>query len=251
MPNQVVVIGSGFGGLGLAIRLQARGYQVTILEKRGQVGGRAYQLKKNGYTFDMGPSLITAPFLLEELFSLSGQKLADVVDMIPLDPYYRIFYHDGSHIDYTGNPDTMKKEMARFNSADAGRYDDFFNAVTPIYDAVIREGLGATPFDTLKQMVRFIPRALALGGFRSVTSFVNRYFMDERHRFAFSFHPLFIGGSPFRSPSIYAMIPALEREAGVWFARGGMYSVVQALAQTFTSLGGTIRTHSPVEEIVV
>jgi len=251
MGRHIAVIGSGFGGLGLAIRLQASGYEVTIYEKRARVGGRAYQMQKEGYTFDMGPSLITAPFLLTELFRLAGKTLSDAVDLIPLDPFYRIYFHDGSRLDYSGNRRRMKEEMARFNRADAERYDDFFRAIGPIYDAVIREGLGATPFLTLKSMAKFIPRALSLGGFRSVTSFVNRFFTDERHRFAFSFHPLFIGGSPFRSPSIYAMIPALERNAGVWFAKGGMYAVVRALEQLLLDLGGTVKTGAAVEEIVV
>lgn len=249
--NRITVIGSGFGGLGAAIRLQSRGFDVTIFEKQEKVGGRAYQFMKDGYTFDMGPSLITAPFLLRELFTAANTSLEDHLELIPLDPYYRMYFHDGTHLDYTGDPVRMKREMARFNTDDAANYDRFFQDIQPIYDAVITEGLGSRPFPDWKSMARFIPRAISIGGLRSVHSFVKRYFEDERHRFAFSFHPLFIGGSPFRSPSIYAMIPALERDGGVWFARGGMYSLVKALENLFLGIGGTIHTGSEVEEIVV
>ena len=145
----------------------------------------------------------------------------------------------------------MKQELARFHPGDAAQYDRFFADIKEIYDAVITEGLGSTPFVSWKSFLSFVPRALRLGGLRPVYSYASRYFKDERIRFAFSFHPLFIGGSPFRAPSIYIMIPYLEREAGVWFAMGGMYSLVSALEKVFLELGGTIRTNTEVEEIVV
>ncbi len=249
--KQLALIGSGFGGLAAAIRLQARGFQVTIFEKRTMVGGRASQIKKEGYTFDTGPSLITAPFLIKEVFLSAGRRLEDYLDLIPLDPFYRIYFHDGSHLDYSGDSEKMKAEMARFDPDDAKQYDRFFAGIQPIYDSVITEGLGAKPFLRWQTMARFAPKAIALGGFRPVYSYVKRYFKDERHRFAFSFHPLFVGGSPFRTPSIYAMIPSLERNAGVWFARGGTYSLVKAFERLFLELGGTIRTDAEVQEIIV
>lgn len=248
---KIAVIGSGFGGLAEAIRLQARGFDVTIFEKRSKVGGRAYQLVKDGYTFDMGPSLITAPFIIESVFAAAGKKMQDYIDIQPLDPFYRIYFHGGSFMDYSGDPQKMKSEMAKFNKHDAENYDKFFADVKPIYDAIITEGLGGTPFSTWKSFLNFVPRALKLGGLRPVYSFASRYFKDERNRFAFSFHPLFIGGSPFRAPSIYIMIPYLEKTAGVWYAKGGMYSLVKALEQVFTELGGTVRTNSEVEEIII
>lgn len=249
--KSVAIIGSGFGGLAEAIRLQARGFAVTLFEKRAKVGGRAYQLVKNGYTFDMGPSLITAPFIVERVFQAAGREMRDYVDIVPLDPFYRIYYHDGSYLDYSGDSARMKQELARFHPGDAEQYDRFFADIKHIYDAVITEGLGATPFLTWKSFLSFVPRALRLGGLRPVYSYASKYFRDERSRFAFSFHPLFIGGSPFRAPSIYIMIPYLEREAGVWFAKGGMYSLVQAFEKVFRELGGTIRTNAEVQEIVV
>jgi phytoene desaturase len=249
--KKIAVIGSGFGGLAEAIRLQARGFQVTVFEKREKPGGRAYQLVKNGYTFDMGPSLVTAPPILERVFSSAGKRMSDYLEIVPLDPFYRIYFHDRTFMDYTGDPERMKAEMARFNPDDAKEYDRFFADIKGIYDAVITEGLGATPFLTLGSLLRFAPRAISLGGLRPVYSFARKYFKDERNRFAFSFHPLFIGGSPFRAPSIYIMIPYLEREGGVWFAMGGMYSVVKSFEKVFREIGGELRTGTEVTEIVV
>lgn len=249
--RNVIVIGSGFGGLAVANRLQAADVNVTLLEKRPQVGGRAYQLIKNGYTFDMGPSLITAPYLIEDVFQAAGRNMSDFFDLIHLDPYYRVYFHDGTHIDYSGDADHMKAQMHAFNPADAENYDAFMDAIKPIYDEVIVKKLGAQPFDTPGSMIRFTPRALKLGAFMPVSMFVNRYFKDFRHRFMFSFHPLFIGGHPFRVPAIYLMIPYLEKKDGVWFTRGGMYSVVTAMKNLFLSQGGTLYTDSEVQEITV
>lgn len=249
--KNIILIGSGFGGLAEAVRLQSRGFQVTVFEKREKVGGRAYQLVKNGYTFDMGPSLITAPFIIRKVFEAAGRRMEDYIDLVPLDPYYRIYFHDKSFMDYTGDPVTMKAEMAKFNVEDAAQYDRFFQDIKGVYEAVITEGLGSTPFLSWKSFLSFVPRAISLGGLTPVYNFVSKYFRDERNRFAFSFHPLFIGGSPFRTPSVYIMIPYLEREGGVWFAKGGMYSLVNALERMFVDLGGTIHTNAEVQEIVV
>jgi phytoene desaturase len=249
--KKAIIIGSGFGGLALAIRLQAAGLDVTILEKREKIGGRAYQLEDRGYVFDMGPSLITAPRIIDSVFQAAGGRLHDYVDLVPLDPYYRVFYHEGSHLDYLGDPDRMKAQMRRFNEADAARFDDFMKAVRPIYDAVIGDRLGSKPFDTLGTMLGFLPRMAKLKAYQPVTTFVNRFFQDFRHRFLFSFHPLFVGGNPFSTPSIYLMIPFLEREGGVWFTRGGMYSLVEAMGRLFQELGGRIRTGAEVTKIRV
>jgi phytoene desaturase len=248
---QAVVIGSGFGGLAAAVRLQAMGYQTSIFEKRAKLGGRAYQFEKSGYTFDMGPSLITAPDVIESVFEAAGRRRSDYLDLIPLDPYYRIFFHDGSQIDYSGDPERMKDQMRRFAPRDADRYDAFMRAIQPIHQAIIVDRMGAQPFDTLRSMIDFIPKAIKLGAFLPVTAFVKRFFKDPRHHFMFSFHPLFIGGNPFRSPSVYLSIPYLEREGGVWFTRGGMYSLVQAFAKLFEDIGGTVHTDAGVDEILV
>lgn len=250
MPS-IAVIGSGFGGLAEAIRLQARGFEVTVFEKRSSVGGRAYQLVRDGYTFDMGPSLITAPFIIERVFESAGRKMSDYLDLVPLDPFYRIYFHDGAFVDYNGNGDAMKAEMAKFDPKDAANYDRFFSDIKKIYDAIITEGLGSRPFLSWKSFLRFVPRAISLGGLTPVYDFVSKYFTHENNRFMFSFHPLFIGGSPFRAPSVYIMIPYLEKAGGVWFARGGMYSLVRAFETLFREIGGTIRTGAEVSEIIV
>lgn len=248
--KKIVVIGSGFGGLASAIRLQAQGFQVTLLEKNAKVGGHAYQIKKDGYTFDMGPSLITAPDIIDDVFKAAGRNMADYLDLIYLDPFYRIYYHDGSMLDYCGDGERMKAQMARFNQKDADNYDRFVDYIRKLYQAVIVDGLGKRPFD-LATMLQFLPKALRLKALLPTYHVVSRFFKDARNRFAFSFHPLFIGGSPFRAPSVYLMIPYLEKEGGVWFTPGGMYSVVEALEKVFLEIGGEIKTDCEVSKILV
>lgn len=214
------------------------------------VGGHAYQLKKNGYTFDMGPSLITAPDIIQSVFRAAGRDMHDYLDLVKLDPYYRIYFHDGTQIDYSGHAEAMKAQMALFSSHDAANYDRFMQDCRGIYNAVITDGLGATPFVKLKTMLDFIPRAIKLKALYPAQYFVTRYFNDPRHIFSFSFHPLFIGGNPFRAPSVYLMIPYLEKVGGVWFSMGGMYSLVEAFPR-FPGTGRRIETNTEVTEIVV
>ena len=250
MKRKIVIIGSGFGGLAAAIRLQAKGMQVTLLEKNAKVGGHAYQLVKGGYTFDMGPSIITAPDLIQRVFACGGARMEDYLDLVKLDPFYRIYFHDGTSLDYTDDGEQMKRQMAQFSTNDANNYDRFMAHTRQLYDAVITDELGATAFD-LPTMLGFLPRALRLQALMPAYDFVKKYFDDPRHRFTFSFHPLFIGGNPFRAPAVYLMIPYLEKTGGVWFCRGGMYSLVRALEDVFKGLGGAIETDAEVEQIVV
>ncbi len=250
MKRKIVIIGSGFGGLAAAVRLQATGMQVTLLEKNAKVGGHAYQLVKDGYTFDMGPSIITAPDLIQRVFECAGMRMEDYLDLVKLDPFYRIYFHDGSSLDYTDNGEQMKRQMARFSAKDADNYDRFMVHARHLYDAVITDGLGATAFD-LPTMLGFLPRALRLQALIPAYDFVKKYFNDPRHRFTFSFHPLFIGGNPFRAPAVYLMIPYLEKVGGVWFCKGGMYNLVRALEDVFKQLGGVVETDTEVERIIV
>ena len=250
MKRKIVIIGSGFGGLAAAIRLQAKGMQVTLLEKNAKVGGHAYQLAKGGYTFDMGPSIITAPDLIQRVFECAGTRMEDYLDLVKLDPFYRIYFYDGTSLDYMDDGEQMKRQMVRFNTKDADNYDHFMAHTRQLYDAVITDGLGATAFD-LPTMLGFLPRALRLRALIPAYDFVKRYFDDPRHLFTFSFHPLFIGGNPFRAPAIYLMIPYLEKTGGVWFCRGGMYSLVRALEDVFKGLGGVIETDAEVKQIIV
>ncbi len=250
MKLKIVIIGSGFGGLATAIRLQAKGMQVTLLEKNAEVGGHASQLIKNGYTFDMGPSIITAPELIQRLFECADKRMEDYLDLVKLNPFYRIYFHDGSSLDYTDDGGCMKAQMTCFSKADAGNYDRFMADTRRLYDALITDGLGATPFD-LPTMLNFLPRALRLRALIPAYDFVKKYFRHPHHRFTFSFHPLFIGGNPFRAPAIYLMIPYLEKAGGVWFCKGGMYGLVQALESAFKALGGIVETDAEVEQILV
>ncbi|MBN2356683.1 phytoene desaturase [candidate division KSB1 bacterium] len=249
--KRVVVVGAGLGGLAIANRLQSRGFAVSLVEKNPRVGGHAYPLHKKGYTFDMGPSLITAPDIIRAVFQQAGARLEDFIELVPLDPFYRIYYHDHTYLDYTFDTDRMKEQMARFNPKDAARYDDFMKVSKKIYEAVIVEGMGSKPFFDWGTMLSFMPRALKLGALWPAYYFAGRYFKDFRHRFAFSFHPLFIGGNPFRAPAVYQMIPYLEKIGGVLYSRGGMYSLVQALEKLFLRQGGRLLTDTPAEEIIV
>lgn len=246
-----IIIGSGFGGLSLGIRLQAENWKVQIFEKNPFPGGHAQQYKKNGYTFDMGPSLITAPDIINRIFEKAGKNLSDYVNLISLDPFYRVYFHDKSYIDYTGDSDKMINQMRKFNSNDADNYLRFIQKSKEIYKAVIEDGLGSTAFNNLGTMLKFIPRATKLNALSPAYKVASKYFQDFRHRFMFSFHPLFIGGNPFKVPSVYLMISYLEKEGGVWFTSGGMYSLVQAFVDVFKELGGELHTNSEVSEITV
>lgn len=248
--RKAIVIGSGFGGLAAAIRLQAQGAEVTLIEQRERLGGRAYRLQEKGYTFDMGPSLITAPQVIDSVFKAAGTSIEKELTLLPLDPYYRIFFHDGSRFEYNGNPEGMRSQMRQFDAKDADRYDDFMKAIAPIYREVIDKGLGARPFHDAKTMISFIPTVIKLGAWRTATRFVNRFFKNWRHQFVFSFHPLYIGGHPFHCPAIYLMIPYLERAQGVYYTRGGMSTVVKALADVFVRMGGHVMAQTPVKSIM-
>lgn len=249
--KSVAIIGSGFGGLALANRLQGNGYQVTIFEKQEKIGGHAYQFKKNGYTFDMGPSLITAPEIIDDVFTAARTKREDYLSYLPLDPYYRIYFHDKTFVDYNGNSQAMKLQLGKFNKQDAVAYDKFMNYSANLYKIVIQERMGSQPFLSYKDFLLAAPKIIRTRSIFSCYTNVSRYFDDYRSKFIFSFHALFIGGSPFNSPSLYLMIPYLEKVGGVWFTKGGMYSVVEALGKILLKNGGKINTNTEVTQILV
>ena len=249
--KKIIVIGSGFGGLAIAIRLQSRGFDVTVMEKNEQIGGHSSQLVRDGYTFDMGPSLITAPDIINGVFRAAGREMKEYVNMRKLDPYYRIYFHDKTYIDYSGNSERMKNQLVKFSSDDAENYERFMEASRGIYNAVITEGLGSQPFMSWKTMLKFVPQALKLNALFPSYSFVKRFFNHPHNRFTFSFHPLFIGANPFRAPSIYLMIPYLEKIGGVWFTDGGMYSLVKSFGTIFTEQGGRLKTNHEIQEIKI
>ncbi|GIV98030.1 MAG: phytoene desaturase [Herpetosiphonaceae bacterium] len=246
----LIVIGGGFGGLAAAIRLQAAGYQVTLVEARERLGGRAYQLKQDGFTFDMGPTLITAPELIEQLWQVAGRRMQDDLEIVPLSPFYRIYFEDGRHFDYWGTAEADEAEIARFDQADVVGYRAFLRHTQAIYERAFAD-LAARPFVNLPSFLRVLPELVRSGAASSVYRLAARYFRHPYMRMVFSFHPLFIGGNPFRASAIYSIIPYLERLQGVHFAMGGMYSLVRALERLFHDLGGIVRCNSPVEQILV
>jgi phytoene desaturase len=248
--SRIVVVGAGLGGLAAAIRLQAAGHQVTLLEKRAQLGGRAAQLKADGYTFDVGPSIITAPHLLRDLWSSAGARLDDEVTLVPLTPYYRIYFADGRYFDYGGAPEQVEAQLRSFDPNAVDGYRRFMAATRHIYQRAF-EDLAAQPFHKFATFLKLVPELLRLNAAQSVYDFVSRFFRDPQLRTVFSFHPLFIGGNPFRASAIYSIVPYLERQGGVWFAHGGMYAVVEAMHLLFTRLGGQSRLSTGVEEVLV
>lgn len=248
---KVAIIGSGFGGLSIALRLQSLGYEVTIFEKQNRIGGHAYQIKAHGYTFDLGPSLITAPSIIRRIFTQAGEDMDDHLELIPLDPFYRIYFHDKTYLDYSGNPEKMVREIAKFSPSDSEKYESFMKFAKDLYKSVILDGLGSKPFLSIKDFFLSAPKLISTLSILPAYLRVKQYFKDEKIRFTFSFHPLFIGGSPFLSPALYLMIPFLEREEGVWFTKGGMYSVVEKLGELFEKKGGKIKVGEEVEEIVI
>ena len=245
-----VVVGSGFGGLAAAIRLGARGYRVTVLERLEQLGGRASVFRQDGFTFDAGPTIITAPFLLEELWQLAGRRLADDVELRSLTPFYRVRFDDGATFDCTSDPAAMRAEVARFAPADVEGYEAFMRASESIY-RVGFEQLGHVDFGSWKTMARIVPEMMRLRGYRSVWGLVSSFVRDPRLRVVLSFHPLLIGGNPFSATSIYAMIAFLEREYGVHFAVGGTGRLVEGMARLIRGQGGTLRCNAEVAEIEV
>lgn len=245
-----VVIGSGFGGLAAAVRLGARGYRVTVLEKLDAPGGRAYVFRQDGFTFDGGPTIVTAPFLLEELWALCGRRLSDDVELRPISPFYRIRFHDGATFDYTGDPAAMRAEIARFNPADVAGYERFMARSEAIF-RVGFERLGDVPFDSWTDMARVVPDLVRLGSLGSVHRLVAKHIRDPRLRVALSFHPLLVGGNPFSASSIYALIAFLERRWGVHFAMGGTGALVAGLVNLIRGQGGTVQCRQEVAEITV
>ena len=245
-----VVIGSGFGGLASAIRLGAKGYRVTVLEKLDAPGGRAYVYRQDGFTFDAGPTIVTAPFLFEELWKLCGRKLSDDVTLVPVSPFYRIRFQDGAHFDYSGDANAMRSEIARFSPGDVDGYDAYMKASEEIFKVGF-ERLGDVPFSKWTDMARIAPEMIRLSSYRSVYSLVSKFFRDPRLRIVFSFHPLLIGGNPFTASSIYCLIAFLERRWGVHFALGGTGRLVDGLVSLIEGQGGRLRCNEDVREIIV
>ncbi|MFA9200870.1 MAG: phytoene desaturase [Cypionkella sp.] len=242
------VIGAGFGGLALAIRLQAAGVQTTLVEARDKPGGRAYFWQREGFTFDAGPTVITDPDCLKELWALSGHDMAADVELMPVMPFYRLNWPDGTNFDYSNDETQLRAEIERVAPGDLAGYEDFLR-----YSAsVFQEGyvkLGNVPFLDFASMVKAAPALAKHQAWRSVYSMVSSYVKSEKLREALSFHTLLVGGNPMTTSAIYALIHKLEKDGGVWWARGGTNRLVAALVRQFERLGGTVRLHDPVTRV--
>ena len=245
---RAAVVGSGFGGLAVAVRLQNAGFQTTIFESRDRPGGRAYVYEQDGFIFDGGPTVITAPHVFEELFEEAGRDLKDYAELLRVEPFYQLVWEDGVRFDYTGDTESMVAQIRERNPADVEGYRAFVEYASRVFQAGY-SGLAATPFLRFSDMVRVAPDLMRLRADRSVYSTVSRFVQDEHVRQALSFHSLLVGGNPFETSSIYILIHYLEREWGVLFPRGGTGALVRALVRLFEELGGELRLSTPVERI--
>lgn len=247
---QALVIGSGFGGLAAAVRLGARGYRVTVLEKLDAPGGRAYVHRQDGFTFDAGPTVITAPFLFEELWALCGRQLADDVDLRPVAPFYRVRFDDGTVFDYSGDAAAMRAEVAKLAPGDVAGYERFLAASEAIYKVGF-EQLGHVSFERWTDMAKVLPDLLKLEGYRTVYGLACKHVKDEKLRVVLTFQSLLVGGNPFSTTSVYCLIAFLERRFGVHFAMGGTGALVRGLVGLIEGQGGRVLCGQGVEEIVV
>jgi phytoene desaturase len=245
-----IVIGAGFGGLAAAIRLLVRGYRVTVVERLDQAGGRARVFVDDGHVFDAGPTLITAPFLFEELWQLAGRDMRDDVRFVETSPFYRIRFDDGDVFDYTGSADAMRAEVGRISPGDVEGYERFVEMSRRIFEIGF-ERLGHVAFGSPLDMARIAPAMVGLESYRSVYGLVAKYVKHPKIRQVLSFHPLLVGGNPFSTTSIYSLIAFLERHWGVHFAMGGTGSIVRGLVGLIEGLGGELRLGTEVRQILL
>lgn len=275
--KKAIVIGSGFGGLAMGIRLQSLGLDTTIVERLDGPGGRAYVHRAEGYTFDMGPTVITVPSFIEELFALErdaaalgepdfpqhvleaerirsgvsgGPETSRYCEIVPILPFYRIYFDDGTYFDYDGDPESTRRQIEAIEPADLEGYERFHADARAIFERGFLE-LGYTYFGDVASMLRVVPDLLKLDAVRSLFGFTSRYFKSPKLRQVFSFETLLVGGNPLRVPAIYAMIHFVEKTWGIHYVKGGTGALVSAFVRKFEELGGTIRYRAPVKRIEV
>lgn len=248
MKLTAAVIGSGFGGLALAIRLQSAGIDTTVLEARDKPGGRAYHWEKGGHIFDAGPTVITDPACLRELWELTGADMARDVDLVPVSPFYRLSWPDGTTFDYVNDDEILARQIEALEPADVEGYGHFLQYAEGLYVEGY-EKLGAVPFLDFKSMLRAAPQLARYQAWRSVYSMVSRFVRNDKLRQALSFHTLLVGGNPMTTSAIYALIHKLERDGGVWFAKGGTNQLVAGMVRHLERLGGSVRLADPVDGI--
>jgi len=249
MAKKIIVIGSGFGGLASALRMKAKGFEVVLVEKHSDLGGRARVFKKDGFTYDGGPTVITAPYLFEELFSLFNKKISDYVNIVPLDLWYRFVFEDGSRFDYSGNQKNMEDQIKRLSEKDLDGYKNLVNFTEKIFNKGFTE-LSFKPFNNLFFMLKQIPALFKLKSYQSVYKLVSSYISSEKLRRVFSMHPLLVGGNPFTTTSIYALILFLEKKWGIHYSMGGTGNVVNALEKLMNEEKITVLKNSEVSEIL-
>ena len=250
MDKHAVVIGSGFGGMAAALRARKLGFEVTLIERLEQLGGRARTFKRDGHTFDAGPTVITAPFLFEELFELFDRQLPEYAEILPVSPWYRYEFSDGSRMDYGGTVEDTVNEIERLSPRDVEGYKRLLAHSKRIFDVGFGE-LAHVPFNRLWFMLKQVPALVRLGCYRTVWQFTKRYLKDERLRRAFSIQPLLVGGNPFNTTSIYSLIHYLERRWGVHFPRGGTGALVAAMGRLMQEVGVNVRLNQEVQRICI
>lgn len=250
MNNKAIVIGAGFGGLAAAVRLRALGYEVTVLEAGSQPGGRARVFERDGFTFDAGPTVVTAPYLFDELFEKLGRRREDYIQFVPVDPFYRVSFADGGHFDYVGSEDALLEQIRAMSPEDVDGYRKMAAHAERIFDTGYTE-LADKPFGRVSDMLRVVPDLVRVSGHRSVYDIVARYIKDERLRQVFTFEPLLIGGNPMRAPAIYLLIHWLERKWGVHYALGGTGSIVNGLVRLLAEFDVPMRLNAAVSRIDV
>ena len=248
--RQAIVVGSGFGGIASALRLRAKGYKVKIIDKCSMIGGRAQVFTRNGFKHDAGPTVITAPFLLEELFSLYQEKLSDHINLVPLTPWYRFYFSDKTTFDYGGSLEDTLSEIDKFEPRDKAGYLRLLNHSKNIFDIAFTK-LSAIPFHQFFLMINLIPKLIVLRSYESVWGMVSRHLINPKLRQAFSIQPLLVGGNPFSTTSIYGLIHYLERAYGVFFAMGGTGAIVGALKSLMERNNIEIILNTTVKKLVV
>ena len=243
-----VVIGSGFGGIAAALRLKAKGHKVTLIEKHPDLGGRARVFKKNGFTFDGGPTVITAPYLINELFELFNKDPKDYIKLSPLKIWYQFIFEDGSKFNYSGNETEMKDQIAKINKDDVEGYKELVNFTKKIFDKGFIE-LSDIPFDKPFIMLQQLPALLNLKSYKSVYSLVSSYIKNEKLRRMLSMHPLLVGGNPFTTTSIYGLILYLEKKWGIHYSMGGTGNIIKGYEKLMTEVGIDVLKNSEITKI--
>ncbi|WP_415303734.1 phytoene desaturase family protein [Candidatus Pelagibacter sp. Uisw_090] len=244
-----IVIGSGFGGIAAALRLKAKNHNVILIEKHTDLGGRARVFKKNGFTFDAGPTVITAPYLIEELFELFNKKPEDYIKLTPLNTWYRFIFEDGAKFDYSGDEEKMKKQIKEINEDDVKGYEELVKFTKKIFDKGFTE-LSDVPFDKPLVMMKQLPALLKLKSYKSVYSLVSSYIKDEKLRRMLSMHPLLVGGNPFTTTSIYGLILYLEKKWGIHYSMGGTGNIIKGLEKLMIEEGIKIIKGQEVTNII-